>query len=176
MQDCRLIAALRPFAGPCTPRLGFLCSPLSANCHPHRVPCRGGPQSQTDNRLPSMHPTQGQTPHVLTTWPAVARHGTLHCQTLFRDCPPVPAVNPCARNGASSQSVDQSVRKMSAFGPRRRAAHPLVGARRRRQVRDRRELQTRPLSRRSRPLSRRSRPLNPTCSARAPGCRRRRPA
>lgn len=40
-------------------------------------------------------------------------------------------------------AVDQSVRKISAFGPRRRAAHPLVGARRRRQVRDRRELQTR---------------------------------
>lgn len=156
MQDCRLIAALRPFAGPCTPRLGFLCSPLSANCHPHRVPCRGGPQSQTDNRLPSMHPTQGQTPHVLTTWPAVALHMELSWELSYSapvcqndvsrasTCPFPQSIHvPETAPRHSRFAVDQSVRKTSEFGPRRRAAHPLVGARRRRQVRDRRELQTR---------------------------------
>jgi len=172
MQDCRLIAALRPFAGPCTPRLGFLCSPLSANCHPHRVPCRGGPQSQTDNRLPSMHPTQGQTPHVLTTWPAVARHGTLHCQTLFRDCPPVPAVNPCARNGASSQSRRSVSPKNIRVRPGATRCASSCG--RSKAQTSQRSART-PNSDRSR-RSRRSRPLNPICSARAPGCRRRRPA
>ena len=81
------------------------CSPLSA-IH-NAASCAAVAEAHRFvNRLPSMHPTQGQTPHMLAT-----SGQTWHCMELCTvrlrselDLP-VPAVYPWARNGASSQSV-----------------------------------------------------------------------